>query len=295
MNGDGPVGVRGDATVFEGIAAAHLRAAADAPQLALGLREFERTGNDILGYVAGVGAIVGVLALIVIGGRMIHANFTGDPWIAARGMAELPWVVLGVILLVVSGTLAGTLLQGSRHETGDSLGGLIQGLEASQEDIEREAADCEGALRDPESREFVCPDEDGWERLSHTVALTGPDDERCTRGGEADCYEYCFVTGFHEGNDYTRSPCTPRDVDLLKSDDWIWADYHCANLPSTLWNESDACPDNPVDHFDDVPREYARAGRGEPAMHKYYICTEFPEWADGNKREDQVGDEYCDV
>ncbi|MEE2039491.1 hypothetical protein Q8791_19915 [Nocardiopsis sp. CT-R113] len=271
---------------------------ADAARTPLAMAQFQQSGNEVLGYVAWGGAVIGVLALIIIGGRMIHANFTGDPWIAARGMAELPWVVLGVVLLIASGSLAGMLLQGSYHETEDDLGSLIAGVAAEQNDVERESAGCEGALQDPDSREFVCPDDDGWERLSHSVPLTGPDDERCTRDGKADCYDYCFVSGFHDGNTaYTRSPCTPSgdDFALLKGDNWIWADYHCPNLPSNLWNESGSCPDNPVDHFDDVPREYARAGRGEPAMHKYYICTEFPEWANGNKREDQVGNGYCDV
>ncbi|MFD3684123.1 TrbC/VirB2 family protein [Nocardiopsis sp. NPDC058631] len=270
---------------------------ADAARTPLAMAQFQQSGNEVLGYVAWVGAVIGVLALIIIGGRMIHANFTGDPWIAARGMAELPWVVLGVVLLIASGSLAGMLLQGSHHETENDLGSLIAGVAAEQNEIEQDAAGCEGALRDPDSQEFLCPDDDGWERLSHTVPLTGPDDERCTYDGKEDCYEYCFVSGFHEGNTYTRSPCTPGqdDMDLLNGDNWIWARYHCANLPSSLWNQSDSCPDNPVDHFDDVPSEYARAGRGEPAMHKYYICTEFPEWAEGNKREDQVGDDYCNV
>ncbi|GAA1005457.1 hypothetical protein [Nocardiopsis tropica] len=271
--------------------------AADAARNPVAMAQFQQSGNEVLGYVAWAGAVVGVLALIIIGGRMIHANFTGDPWIAARGMAELPWVVLGVVLLVASGTLAGTLLQGSYHETEDDLGSLIQGVAAEQDETEREAAGCEGALRDPDTRDVLCPDEDGWDRLHDTVPLTGADDERCTRDGKADCYDYCFDPGFHDGNTYTRSPCTPgRDgMDLLNGGDWIWAEYHCPNLPSSLWDQSDSCPDNPVDHFDDVPREYAAAGRGEPAMHKYYICTEFPEWANGNKREEQVGDDYCNV
>ena len=41
----------------------------------LALDEFKERGNDVLGYVAGLGVLLGVLALIIIGGRMIHANF----------------------------------------------------------------------------------------------------------------------------------------------------------------------------------------------------------------------------
>lgn len=268
----------------------------------MGLDAFEQSGNEVLGYVAGAGVVVAVLALTIIGGRMIHANFTGDPWIAARGMAELPWVVLGVVLLVVSGSLTAALLQGSRHETNDSLGTMIQRLEADQNAEERAAADCAGALKDPRSGRFLCPDDDGWERLSHTVPLSGPKDARCTYDGAEDCYEYCFVEGFANdlGPDWGRSPCTPGqdDYDLLENSDWIWRAYHCPNLPSNMLNEvARACPDAP-DDTDDVPREYMQGGRGESAVKRYYICTHFPEWAEANKDrdpDDGLAANYCDV
>jgi hypothetical protein len=40
----------------------------------------------------------------------VQANLTGDPWIAARGMGELPWVLLGVVLLLVAAPTVALLL-----------------------------------------------------------------------------------------------------------------------------------------------------------------------------------------
>lgn len=99
------------------VMAAGMELAADAAR-----RDLERSGNEVLGYLIGLGALIGVLALVIIAGRMIHANFTGDPWIAARGMAELPWVVLGIVLLISGTAVAAALLQGSRNETQRELG-----------------------------------------------------------------------------------------------------------------------------------------------------------------------------
>ncbi|HLU95392.1 MAG TPA: hypothetical protein VKZ89_00975 [Thermobifida alba] len=70
-------------------------------------------GNTVLGWVMGLGTVIAVLALLIIAGKMVQANFTGDPWIAARGMGELPWVLLGIILLVVAAPIVSVLLGGS--------------------------------------------------------------------------------------------------------------------------------------------------------------------------------------
>ncbi|MFF8766964.1 hypothetical protein ACF07Q_20805 [Nocardiopsis dassonvillei] len=267
-----------------------------AAQASLALQSFETSGNNLLGYVAGLGVVLGVLALIIIGGRMIHANFTGDPWIAARGMAELPYVVLAVVLIAGSGSLTAMLFEGSLHHPEEDVSTSIQALVEDQAANEREAADCAGALQS-ENGTYLCPDDDGWEELSHTVPLSGDKDPRCTYDGAKDCYEYCFVTGFGDnaGNNFAHSPCTPESgqYEIMEARDWIWAEYHCPNLPSQWWDQSEACEDNPVDDYDDVPREYQGAGRGEPAMQKYYACTEYRNWVMGNQREEKVGGNFC--
>ncbi|MUL42921.1 hypothetical protein FZ103_17390 [Streptomonospora sp. PA3] len=76
-------------------------------------------GNTILGWVMGLGAAIAVIALLIIAGKMVQANFTGDPWIAARGMGELPWVLLGIVLLMVAAPIIALLLQGGGAEGGD--------------------------------------------------------------------------------------------------------------------------------------------------------------------------------
>ncbi|WAE73907.1 pilin [Streptomonospora nanhaiensis] len=274
---------------------------ADAAQTTLAMAQFQQTGNEVLGYVAWAGAVVGVLALIIIGGRMIHANFTGDPWIAARGMAELPWVVLGVVLLIASGSLAGTLLQGSYHETENDLGTLFQGVAAEQDEIEREAAGCDGALRDPETRNVLCPGADGWDRLSHTVPLTGRDDERCTYDGKEDCYEYCFQDSMYAGGptNHALSPCTPeRELrDLMSESGWPWAAYHCPQLNRDMIEEIDACKgDNLADGTDDLPEKYRPGGRNPPPVEPWrwqYICEEFPAWAAANEGRGGIRINFC--
>ncbi|MEU0488546.1 hypothetical protein ABZ249_04910 [Nocardiopsis sp. NPDC006139] len=275
------------------------RAASDAAtgiDSAAALVQFERAGNELLGYVVGLGAVVGVLALIIIGGRMIHANFTGDPWIAARGMAELPWVILGIILLIAAGSLAAVLLQGSRHDTEEDLGNLVERVVQEQAAREQESS-CEGGLRDPDTSTYVCPDSDRWTELSHTLPLTGADDVRCTYDGAADCYEYCFVTGFADvHNNFEHSPCTPRgdDRDLMGRSDWVWATYHCANLPSSLLNETAKSCKDAIDDFDEVPRKYQlAAGRGEGAVKRYYICTQYPAWVEANREVGDFPQDYC--
>ncbi|GAA1781362.1 hypothetical protein [Streptomonospora arabica] len=76
-------------------------------------------GNTILGWVMGLGAAIAVIALLIIAGKMVQANFTGDPWIAARGMGELPWVLLGVVLLIVAAPIVAVLLQAGGGGGGD--------------------------------------------------------------------------------------------------------------------------------------------------------------------------------
>ncbi|CAL9507511.1 hypothetical protein SUDANB121_03582 [Nocardiopsis dassonvillei] len=114
-------------------------AAAQAEPAVFAMQSFERSGNEVLGYLVGLGALIGVLALVIIAGRMIHANFTGDPWIAARGMAELPWVVLGIVLLVAGAAVAAALLQGSRHQTQRDLGEVFACMVDAQSAREHDA------------------------------------------------------------------------------------------------------------------------------------------------------------
>jgi hypothetical protein len=271
-----------------------------ATHTSLAMPSFETSGNNLLGYVAGLGVVLGVLALIIIGGRMIHANFTGDPWIAARGMADLPYVILAVVLILGSGSLTAMLFEGSTHNPEENVSTSIQRLVQEQASQERDAAGCEGALRS-ENGSMVCPDDDEWERLSHTVPLEGDKDPRCTRGDASDCYEYCFNSAWKDdlSSRYAHSPCTPDsdDIDTMKGDDWIWARYHCANLPSSMLNETAAsCPDAP-DDYRDVPRDYLDGGSaaGEATVKRYYVCTEFPEWLEANKDRAGVPGDYCDV
>jgi hypothetical protein len=75
-------------------------------------------GNTILGWVMGLGIVIAIIALLIIAGKMVQANFTGDPWIAARGMGELPWVLLGVVLLMVAAPLVALLLDADAEGQG---------------------------------------------------------------------------------------------------------------------------------------------------------------------------------
>jgi hypothetical protein len=248
------------------------------------MQGFQNSGNELLGYVAGLGVVLGIIALVIVGGRMIHANFTGDPWIAARGMADLPYVVLAIVLIVASGTLAGNLLQGSYHETEDNLGSLIEGVAQEQGQAEQEAADCEdGIALQTEDRNYICPDDDGYEELDHATALSGPDDERCTSGGKENCWEYCFVPSFSVGGSgYKASPCTPDDLDLLEPANWSYAPYHCPNLPASMWDRAKACKDHPLENAGEVPSSYP-PDLPEAKMQKYYACEVYPEWVEGNQ------------
>ncbi|MDE3723158.1 hypothetical protein PWG71_17335 [Nocardiopsis sp. N85] len=127
--------------------------AAEADPVMSAMQSFERSGNEVLGYLIGLGALLGVLALIIIAGRMIHANFTGDPWIAARGMAELPWVVLGVVLLIAGAAVAAALLQGSRHETQRDLGEIFSCMIDAQSAREHDAGSGDEDDEDDEEEE----------------------------------------------------------------------------------------------------------------------------------------------
>lgn len=270
--------------------------AGDASHASLAMQSFETSGNNLLGYVAGLGVVLGVLALIIIGGRMIHANFTGDPWIAARGMAELPYVVLAVVLIVGSGSLTTMLFQGSLHQPEEDVSTSIQALVEDQAADEREAADCPGALQS-ESGPYVCPGDDGWEQLAHTLPIESDKDPRCTRDGAEDCYAYCYDPSFGEfANGFRASPCTPDDdhFDLMESADWSFARYHCPNLPASWWDRSEACKDNPVDDPGGVP-DYYPPDLPEAKMQRFYACTEYREWVTGNQREEKVGENFCPV
>jgi hypothetical protein len=268
--------------VLEGLAAG------PGPAMVVAQQQFESSGNEVLGYVAGFGVVIAVLALTIIGGRMIHANFTGDPWIAARGMAELPWVVLGVVLLVASGSLAGVLLQGSRHETDEDLGAIFASVAAEQGEVEQEAAGCAGALKDPDSGRFVCPDDDGWDELANTLPLTGPKDARCTRDGAENCFEYCFVSAYASGH-LVSAKCNAQPMDDMEEDSWIWADYHCPNLGESWWNRIDACPDAPTD--DEVP-DHLMADDPHLYLYRVYNCEHYRQWVTTNIDEP---DKYCDL
>ncbi|WP_019609294.1 TrbC/VirB2 family protein [Nocardiopsis sp. CNS-639] len=281
-----------------------------AAQASLALQSFETSGNNLLGYVAGLGVVLGVLALIIIGGRMIHANFTGDPWIAARGMAELPYVVLAVVLIAGSGGLTAMLFEGSLHHPEEDVSTSIQALVEEQAANEREAADCEAALQS-ENGTYLCPDDDGWEQLANTVPLSGDKDPRCTRDGAEDCYEYCYTNGSRiwtgqEETGFWGSPCSDSDyIEQMESASWIWSEYHCANLNEELWNRLDACPDAP--DRDDIPDDLLRGSREKTTIYRYYICENFPEWVaansdvevdhggPGDSSRNPVSADYCDT
>ncbi|MDA8368678.1 MAG: hypothetical protein M0026_02270 [Nocardiopsaceae bacterium] len=254
--------------------------------------EFKERGNDVLGYVAGLGVLLGVLALIIIGGRMIHANFTGDPWIAARGMAELPWVVLGVALLVAAGSLAGTLLQGSVHATEEELGTIIKDTVDKQNASEREhiddtrgpaclvrPSDKPGENGDP----YVCPDDDDWEELAAIIPLEGPEDRRCTEteDGKKDCYEYCYIT---PGSPIQHSPCTTEN---LRENSWVWADYHCPNLIEMV-DELTGCPDAPSE---DSISDEVKGAHMPNYLQMAYVCEHFPDWVTSTQEEPET---YCE-
>ncbi|RKS06188.1 hypothetical protein DFP74_1812 [Nocardiopsis sp. Huas11] len=273
--------------------------------LAAGRQEFNNSGNEILGYVAGLGVVLGILALVVVGGRMIHANFTGDPWIAARGMADLPYVVLAIVLIVASGTLVGSLLQGSTHETEENLGSLIEGVAQDQDEEEREAADCEdGVALETEDDNYICPDKDGYEELDHATALSGPDDPRCTDDGSANCWEYCYEGSFgYFSNGFKASPCTPDDLDLMEPANWSYAPYHCPNLPASWWERSNACRDHPLENAGELPDEYG-TDLDTARMQKYYACVLYGDWVLGNQNKEwakdslgqfRIPDHFCPV
>ncbi|GAB3480482.1 hypothetical protein [Nocardiopsis coralliicola] len=235
------------------------------------MADFVSRANDVLGYVMGLGVLVGVLALLIIGGRMIHANFTGDPWIAARGMSDLPWVLLGLVLLAGSGIMAGTLLQGSVHSTDTSLPDLLaEGVEYQEK--QEEASIPDGCLQDPETDLAVCPDDDAWDDVVETAAVTGPRDPRCVSDDYANCFEYCFVPPMGTG---AASNCAAENT---FEEGWIWADYACPSFFE--WSLGDAaevvppdCPDPPKE--EDIPAEI-QANSDAPVL--VYACQEFPGW-----------------
>ncbi|TDQ55006.1 hypothetical protein [Actinorugispora endophytica] len=82
---------------------------------------WQACGNTILGWVMGLGVVIAIIAVLIIAGKMVQANFTGDPWIAARGMGELPWVLLGIILLMVAAPLVAVLLRGAEPNDAPSV------------------------------------------------------------------------------------------------------------------------------------------------------------------------------
>lgn len=159
------------------------------PLLMPGEREFQSGGNEILGYLMGIGVVVGVIALIIIAGRMIHANFTGDPWIAARGMSDLPYVMLGGVLLVAAGTIVSALLAGSLHERGETMADITEELDDEQQQHE---ADEEGRteeehcidvprdMRDQIGRGArLCPGDDEWDEHAGDVLEENCEDDDC--------------------------------------------------------------------------------------------------------------------
>ncbi|MFC7331231.1 hypothetical protein [Marinactinospora rubrisoli] len=81
-------------------------------------------GQTILSWIIGVGVVIAIIGVLIVAGKMIQANFTGDPWIAARGMGELPWIALGIVLLLVAGPAIGILLSRDQGR-GDDWGGAI--------------------------------------------------------------------------------------------------------------------------------------------------------------------------
>ncbi|MFI6575553.1 TrbC/VirB2 family protein [Nocardiopsis sp. NPDC050513] len=261
----------------------------------LAMPSFETSGNDLLGYVAGIGVVLGVLALIIVGGRMIHANFTGDPWIAARGMADLPYIVLALVLIVASGSLTAMLFQGSYHDPEEDVSASIQELVQRQTREERESTECgQRALR-TDNGNYICPDDDGYEELNHTVPLSGPDDPRCTFDGAEDCYDYCFVRTFGAFSNPPSGPCTPDDEDLMEASNWSFAPYHCPNLNSAWWGDrGKACKDNPLDDPGDIPEEYLD-GRFLPHENeqRYYACTQYPQWVRSNQDKREVYINFC--
>ncbi|MBV2366082.1 TrbC/VirB2 family protein [Streptomonospora nanhaiensis] len=249
----------------------------------LGRAEFIGRGNELLGYVAGLGVLVGVIALVIIGGRMIHANFTGDPWIAARGMADLPYVVLGVILLIGSGTLAANLLQGSIHQTNQDISEVIDQAGEGQREIEQETRP--GCLPRPEDDEaedpFVCPEDDDWDDLSKTIPVQGNNDPRCKKDDEkVSCYEYCYV---NPGSPIQHSPCLNQD---FRSDEWIWGNYACPVLDPEPRSEAPNCPDGPMP--DDAPDGITWTTEW---AYRQYACQHFRNWVNDMKEDP---DRYCD-
>ncbi|MFW5418681.1 hypothetical protein J0910_18880 [Nocardiopsis sp. CNT-189] len=234
--------------------------------------EFIGRSEEVLGYVMGLGVLVGVLALLIIGGRMIHANFTGDPWIAARGMSELPWVLLGMVLLAGSGVLAASLLQGSVHATEEPLTEVL----ADGSDYQREQEEdsiSEDCLQDPETSAQVCPGDEGWDSVAETVPLTGANDPRCLQDGSADCYEYCYIGSELYGRPLTDSPCYSEGD--ASDPDWIWAEYSCPNV----WNDVIA---DGVSACEPMPGEEALriVGNEQMGLLRYYTCEYYPGWVD---------------
>ncbi|MFC3998115.1 hypothetical protein ACFOVU_19455 [Nocardiopsis sediminis] len=82
---------------------------------------WDTCGNTLLGWIMGLGVVIAIIAILIIAGKMIQANFTGDPWIAARGMGELPWVTLGIVLLLVAAPLVALLFSGAEVEEEQSV------------------------------------------------------------------------------------------------------------------------------------------------------------------------------
>ncbi|QBI56342.1 hypothetical protein [Streptomonospora litoralis] len=256
--------------------------------MALAAEEFEERGNQLLGYASALGVLVGVLALIIIGGRMIHSNFTGDPWLAARGMAELPWVLLGIVLLVASGGLISTLLQGSVHETEQSVAEIIEDAEEQQEEEEFNALGdgCleipqEHRLSDDGGEQYVCPDEDDrWSRYFDVLPVTGPEDPRCTQGEEADCYRFCAAE--------------EENCQWVEGEPWVWRDYFCP-LEWTHTGEG-FTPPKPNDCPDLLPADT----NGIPAEHdddpiwarRAWHCEYYPEYVEYDRPKPDL---YCDL
>ncbi|QVQ53447.1 hypothetical protein J4H86_06730 [Spiractinospora alimapuensis] len=95
--------------------------------------QLENAGSAVIGIIVGFGIVLAVLSIIVIALKMASANFQRHTRWASRGVEEIPWVLLGVCLLLLTVPIVTVLLSGATQSGVTEWNSLVEeqlGVEA---------------------------------------------------------------------------------------------------------------------------------------------------------------------
>lgn len=99
--------------------------------------QLEDAGSSVIGIIIGFGIVLGILSIIVIALKMASANFQRHTRWASRGVEELPWVLLGICLLLLTVPIVTVLLSGATQSGVTEWNSLVEeqlGVEPPEED-----------------------------------------------------------------------------------------------------------------------------------------------------------------